>query len=109
MEKIYYTITEVAEILGIKPHIIRYWISEVPKLQKNSKKGKSLHFTAKDLALLTKMKELIYEKKFTLEGAKEEMKKRESLDDTEPTLIKIDIRSELLSIRDLLLKRSKEN
>jgi len=108
MKKLYYTISEVSEILGLKTHIIRYWIAEIPKLQKDSVKGKTIQFIEKDLDLMKKLKELIYEKKFTLEGAKAEIMKKKTPITENPSRSNIDIKQELLEIKKILLKRNNQ-
>lgn len=74
IEKLYYTIGEVAEMLGVNHSLIRFWEKEfeVFNLKKN-KKGNRL-FTAKDIDLLRKIHHLVKERGFTLEGARKAMK-----------------------------------
>ena len=84
MEKIYYTITEVCGILELKPHIIRYWETEFSQLKTKVKKGNYRRFTTKEIDLMRLIKELIYERKFTLEGAVAEVKRLKS-NETETT------------------------
>ena len=110
MEKIYYTITEVCKILRLKPHNIRYWETELPKFKEKTKTGYSRRYTVKDIEFLRELKELIYKRKFSLEGAAKEIKKRnKEIEPSEP--IKISnfdlerLRKELLEIKELLLRR----
>ena len=107
MNKAYYTITEICELLDIKPHTIRYWGTEFPKLKKETKKGATRKYSANELELLKKIKDLIYVKKFTLAGAKTELKKRKKdvLDNNEK--LEIDFKKELCEIRDILLGKRK--
>ena len=65
-----WTIGEVARLLGVKPHVIRYWESELPLL--SPKKGLSgrREYSANDVRLLMRFRHLLYEQKFTIEGAK---------------------------------------
>ena len=107
MEKLYYSINEVCEQLKLKPHIIRYWESEIPRLKKGVSPRNTRRYTAKDIDLLRKIKELIYEKKYTLEGAKAELKKRKlnSEQVAENNIVTNDLKNELLEIKKLLLSR----
>jgi DNA-binding transcriptional MerR regulator len=80
MKKIYYSISEVCERLGLKPHIIRYWETEFPRLKTKTKKGHSRKYTENDIEFLSFVKDLIYIRKFTLSGAKAEIKKMKRVD-----------------------------
>lgn len=114
MEKVYFTINEVCEKLDIKPHTIRYWETEFPQLRLKTKRGKIKRYNAKEMELLSLIKTLIYEKKFTLEGAHAEVKKiqKEAVAQTKSDKIKnqdidiIRIKNELLEIKRILLKRT---
>ncbi|HUJ75835.1 MAG TPA: UTP--glucose-1-phosphate uridylyltransferase, partial [bacterium] len=65
-----WSIGEVARLLGVKPHVIRYWESELPLL--SPKKGLSgrREYSANEVRLLMRFRHLLYEQKFTIEGAK---------------------------------------
>jgi len=68
--KLFFRIGEVSELLGLEPHVIRYWESEFPGLTpKKSDSGQRM-FRRKDMELLLRIKDLLYEQKFTLEGAR---------------------------------------
>jgi len=85
MDKTYYTISEACKMLKIKPHIIRYWETEFVKLKTKTKRGYSRRYTQKDIEFLKLIKEMIYERKFTLEGAKAEIKRmRKGIFEDEP-------------------------
>jgi len=85
MDKIYYTISEVCKLLKIKPHTIRYWETEFIALKNKTKKGYARRYTNKDIELLQLIKSLIHDRKFTLEGAKAEIKrlKKEATNEAE--------------------------
>jgi UDP-N-acetylglucosamine/UDP-N-acetylgalactosamine diphosphorylase len=65
-----WSIGEVARFLGVKPHVIRYWESELPLL--SPKKGLSgrREYSGNEIRLLLRFRHLLYDKKFTIEGAK---------------------------------------
>ena len=123
MEKVYYTIAEVCKMLKLKPHTIRYWETEIPQLKKNTKKGYSRKYTKKDIEFLEYIKELIVKRKFSLEGAANEIKRKNkdieftepedientiTIDPLEPINPKLDIeylKKELKEIKELILKR----
>ncbi len=69
-DKLYFRIGEVAKIAGIKPYVLRFWESEFPSLgPKKSGTGHRL-FRRKDVELVLEIKRLLYDKRFTIEGAR---------------------------------------
>jgi DNA-binding transcriptional MerR regulator len=69
--KLYFRIGEVGRLLGVEPYVVRFWESEFPGLSpKKSDTGQRL-FRRKDVELLLQIKHLLYEKKFTIEGARQ--------------------------------------
>jgi DNA-binding transcriptional MerR regulator len=70
-DKLYFKIGEVSEILAVEPYVLRYWESEFPHLSpKKSGTGHRL-YRRKDVELLLRIKHLLYEKRFTIEGARQ--------------------------------------
>ena len=70
-DKLYFKIGEVAELLGVEPYVLRYWESEFSVLSpKKSGTGHRL-YRRKDVELLLRIKHLLYEKRFTIEGARQ--------------------------------------
>jgi DNA-binding transcriptional MerR regulator len=70
-DKLYFKIGEVSELLGVEPYVLRYWESEFPILSpKKSGTGHRL-YRRKDVELLLRIKHLLYEKRFTIEGARQ--------------------------------------
>jgi DNA-binding transcriptional MerR regulator len=70
-DKLYFKIGEVAELLGVEPYVLRYWETEFPSLSpKKSGTGHRL-YRRKDVELLLRIKNLLYEKRFTIEGARQ--------------------------------------
>jgi DNA-binding transcriptional MerR regulator len=69
-----YGIGEVEDILGVKAHVIRYWEKEIPLIQpeKNKYNGR-MRYSQKDIQLFLRLKHLLYNKKFTVEGAREQL------------------------------------
>lgn len=69
-DKLYFKIGEVSELLGVEPYVLRYWETEFPVLSpKKSGTGHRL-YRRKDVELLLRIKHLLYERKFTIEGAR---------------------------------------
>lgn len=69
-DKLYFKIGEVSDLLGVEPYVLRYWETEFSVLSpKKSGTGHRL-YRRKDVELLLRIKHLLYEKKFTIEGAR---------------------------------------
>jgi len=70
-DKLYFKIGEVSGLLGVEPHVLRYWESEFTGLSpKKSGTGHRL-YRRKDVEILLRIKHLLYEKRFTIEGARQ--------------------------------------
>ncbi len=70
-DKLYFKIGEVSELLAVEPYVLRYWETEFPLLSpKKSGTGHRL-FRRKDVELLLRIKHLLYDKRFTIEGARQ--------------------------------------
>lgn len=70
-DKLYFRIGEVSKLLGVEPYVLRFWETEFPALSpKKSDTGHRL-FRRKDVELLLDIKHLLYEKRFTIEGARQ--------------------------------------
>lgn len=70
-DKLYFKIGEVANLLGVEPYVLRYWETEFNQLTpKKSGTGHRL-YRRKDVEILLKIKDLLYEKRFTIEGARQ--------------------------------------
>src|SRR5580698_4238265 len=73
-DKLFFRIGEVSQLVGVEPYVLRYWESEFPGLSpKKSNTGQRM-FRRKDVELLLNIKQLLYEKKFTIEGARKALK-----------------------------------
>src|SRR6202161_2685426 len=75
-DKLYFRIGEVARLAGIKPYVLRFWETEFPALgPKKSGTGHRL-FRRKDVELVLEIKRLLYERRFTIEGARKHLETR---------------------------------
>jgi DNA-binding transcriptional MerR regulator len=75
-DKLYFRIGEVARLAGIKPYVLRFWETEFPALgPKKSGTGHRL-YRRKEVELVLEIKRLLYEKRFTIEGARKSMETR---------------------------------
>jgi|SRR5947209_6452788 len=70
-DKLYFRIGEVSTLLGVEPYVLRYWETEFPSLSpKKSGTGHRL-YRRKDVELLLRIKQLLYEKRYTIQGARQ--------------------------------------
>jgi len=98
-DKLYFRIGEVSKLLGVEPYVVRFWKTEFRGLSpKKSDTGQRL-FRRKDVELLFRIKNLLYDKKFTIEGARQSLSAQQSLFGPDPLPV---IRKELLSLLELL-------
>jgi DNA-binding transcriptional MerR regulator len=74
LEKLYYRIGEVAGLVGVEPHVLRYWESEFRSIRpQKSAKGQRI-YSRRDVETLQKVKELLYAHKFTIAGARQKLR-----------------------------------
>ena len=78
LKKLYYSIGEVSKITGLKPHVLRYWESEFPMLSPMKNRAGNRVYREKELKLIQYIKYLLYEKKYTIDGAKKFLKEMKS-------------------------------
>lgn len=115
-DKIYFKIGEVSKIVGVKAYVIRFWESE---FKINRAKTKTSHriYKAKDIELLLTIKDLLYNKKFTIDGAKNKLKELQkdekekqlslSLDEGKYQKILLNVKGELKRIKKILEKTTR--
>lgn len=69
-DKLYFKIGEVARIVGVKEYVLRYWETEFPEVAPPKSRGQHRLYRKKNIERLLEIKTLLYEKKFTIEGAR---------------------------------------
>ena len=110
-DKLFFRIGEVSTLLGLEPYVLRYWETEFPSLApKKSGTGHRL-YRRKDVELLLKIKHLLYEKRFTIDGARQHLHNeakqahlKEAKQEQQPLFVDPlpEIRKELAAILKLL-------
>lgn len=108
--KRYFTIGEVSDLCGVKPHVLRYWEQEFTQLKPVKRRGNRRYYQHHEVLLIRRIRELLYEQGFTISGARNKLDSRGSAgegydDNTPPPPPPLDrelIRSELLAILGLL-------
>lgn|SRR3990167_2541229 len=73
-DKRYFTIGEVSELCAVKPHVLRYWEQEFSPLRPSKRKGSRRYYQRKDILIIRKIRELLYDKGFTISGARQQLK-----------------------------------
>jgi DNA-binding transcriptional MerR regulator len=101
-DKLYFRIGEASKIAGLPTYVLRFWETEFSKIRpKRTSSGQRL-YTRKDIELILKVKNLLYEKKFTIQGARQYLTARTSKKDMPTKQLLKDLRSELKIIKDML-------
>ena len=72
--KLYFRIGEVATLLDIKPYVLRYWETEFPEIKPSKSKSGQRLYKRRDVELLLMIRELLYEERFTIDGARKRLK-----------------------------------
>jgi DNA-binding transcriptional MerR regulator len=72
-KKLYYKIGEVCHIVGVEPHVLRYWESEFARLSPPKNKAGQRTYRPKDIELLLQIRKLLYEDGFTIAGARKQL------------------------------------
>ena len=68
--KRYFTIGEVSELCGVKPHVLRYWEQEFTQLKPVKRRGNRRYYQHHEVLLIRRIRELLYEQGFTIQGAR---------------------------------------
>jgi DNA-binding transcriptional MerR regulator len=129
--KRYFTIGEVGELCGVKPHVLRYWEQEFTQLRPMKRRGNRRYYQHHEVLMIRRIRDLLYDQGFTISGARNKLQELASADrgksrvgelepvsgmdfgDDEPVMLVPDeepnstapssaLRNELLAIRQLL-------
>ena len=119
IKKLYYSISEVSKITDIEQYVLRYWETEFEELKPQKNRAGNRIYTNKDIRLILYIKELLREKKYTIEGAKKilenyeqdkrpvEIKEKKSPAETEPAkeseINNEVLKEDLVEIREALI------
>lgn len=74
--KRYFTIGEVSELCGVKPHVLRYWEQEFTQLKPVKRRGNRRYYQHHEVLLIRRIRELLYEQGFTISGARNKLDTR---------------------------------
>jgi DNA-binding transcriptional MerR regulator len=79
--KRYFTIGEVSELCGVKPHVLRYWEQEFPQLKPVKRRGNRRYYQHQDVLMIRQIRSLLYEQGFTISGARQQLSGQQAKDD----------------------------
>ena len=74
IKKLYYSISEVSEITGLKQYVLRYWETEFSQLKPGKNKAGNRVYRSHDIDIVMEIKSLLYDRKFTIKGAQQHLK-----------------------------------
>jgi DNA-binding transcriptional MerR regulator len=107
--KRYFTIGEVSELCGVRPHVLRYWEQEFTQLKPVKRRGNRRYYQHHEVLLVRRIRQLLYDEGFTISGARnrlDEPHSRQHPTETAPTAGQnesgFSLRAELLGIIELL-------
>ena len=102
-DKLYYTIGEVAKMLDVNPSVLRFWETEIPEVHPRKNAKGTRHYTADDIALLKHIYHLTRNCGYTLEGVKEQLRHKTTLDqDMQLVQTLTEARQFLVSLKECL-------
>jgi DNA-binding transcriptional MerR regulator len=83
--KRYFTIGEVSELCGVKPHVLRYWEQEFPQLKPVKRRGNRRYYQRQDVLVIRQIRGLLYDQGFTIGGARNRLEGEEAREDVTQT------------------------
>ena len=101
-DKLYFKIGEASQISGLPSHVLRFWESEFKKIKPRRTASGQRSYTRKDIETILKIKHLLHDKKFTLEGARKYLNAGTEPEALSEKGLLADVKAELKSIRDML-------
>ena len=96
IKRLYYSIAEVSQITGIKPYVLRFWETEFPELRPAKNSAGNRTYRKSDIKTVFMIKRLLYNDKFTIEGARQRLKQLKSEDDPQLSLFFKEIKQDEL-------------
>ena len=103
--KRYFTIGEVSELCGVKSHVLRYWEQEFSQLKPVKRRGNRRYYQRHDVILIRQIRNLLYDKGYTIGGARQKLTGEDAVDDNNQSQqIMRQMRTELEELLVLLKK-----
>ena len=89
IKKLYYSIGDVSQMTGLKQYVLRYWETEFSILSPEKNKAGNRRYRKEDIKIIRHIKELLYDKKFTIRGAKQYLKDYYKNQDSDSSIVNI--------------------
>ncbi len=96
IKRLYYSIAEVSQITGIKPYVLRFWETEFPELRPAKNSAGNRIYRKSDIRTVFMIKRLLYDDKYTIEGARQRLKQLRNADEPQLSLFFKEIKQEEL-------------
>ncbi len=107
-DKLFFKIGEVADIVGVKPHALRYWETEFPALRPKKTRGAHRQYSRKDVELAMLIRQLLHDEGYTIPGARKRIRdlgRHQRSSPPEPRAAReVALRAELLGLRQQLVE-----
>ena len=109
--KRYFTIGEVSELCGVKPHVLRYWEQEFTQLKPVKRRGNRRYYQHHEVLLIRRIRDLLYEQGFTISGARNRLDESGNVSSARsgraeapqaPAVDNTDLRQEIKNVIELL-------
>jgi DNA-binding transcriptional MerR regulator len=103
--KRYFTIGEVSDLCGVKPHVLRYWEQEFTQLKPVKRRGNRRYYQHHEVLLIRRIRELLYEQGFTISGARARLDQGGAEEEKSPASLKLSpaqLRKEIQTVIELL-------
>mgnify|MGYP000956250324 FL=1 len=104
--KRYFTIGEVSELCGVKPHVLRYWEQEFTQLRPVKRRGNRRYYQHHEVLLVRRIRELLYQEGFTISGARNRLEdgpgRPHDAHEAAPAAAPVSLRAELAAIIEFL-------
>src|SRR5262245_16500034 len=104
--KLFFKIGEVCDLAGVEPYVLRFWETEFPNLAPQKSKTGHRVYRKRDVEMVLKIKSLLYERGFTIAGARKQLSRAAALQGPERDRLLRRVRDELREILTLLQRKT---
>ena len=100
--KRYFTIGEVSDLCGVKPHVLRYWEQEFPQLKPVKRRGNRRYYQRHDVLMIRQIRSLLYNDGFTIGGARQKLAGSDGKESSENQSVIREMIGELEEVLEIL-------